>query len=146
MIPFSWPSCGRQSFIQAALSIVCKSTSNSSWNTRSTVKISRLSRPVWCLKTSWLNIIHCVTSKEDEFFIWCVAVSFFLAYCNIECELSEDLWQKSIWLTSSRAEKWKPSRCSTYDIFRAIQLSLQAAMAEPLTQVCWGSFLIDRLF
>lgn len=33
------------------------------------------------------------------------------------------------------SEKWQPSRVSTHDIFRAIQLSLNAAMAEPMTQV-----------
>lgn len=32
-------------------------------------------------------------------------------------------------------ERWKPSKVSTTDIFRAMQLSLQAAMVEPMTQV-----------
>lgn len=40
-------------------------------------------------------------------------------------------------------EKWQPSRVTTYDIFRAIQLSLHAAMAEPLTQVNGVSVLLD---
>lgn len=33
------------------------------------------------------------------------------------------------------SERWKPSKVSTNDIFRAMQLSLQAAMVEPMTQV-----------
>lgn len=32
-------------------------------------------------------------------------------------------------------EKWNASKISTHDIFRAMQLSLHAAMAEPMTQV-----------
>lgn len=40
-------------------------------------------------------------------------------------------------------ELWKPSRVSTNDIFRAIQLSLQAAMAEPMTQVNGVTVVLD---
>jgi CRAL/TRIO domain len=40
-------------------------------------------------------------------------------------------------------EKWNPSRVSTHDIFRAIQLSLHAAMAEPMTQVNGVSVILD---
>lgn len=32
-------------------------------------------------------------------------------------------------------ENWKPSRVSTNDLFRAVQISLQAAMIEPMSQV-----------
>lgn len=32
-------------------------------------------------------------------------------------------------------ENWNASKISTHDIFRAMQLSLHAAMAEPMTQV-----------
>jgi len=40
-------------------------------------------------------------------------------------------------------KKWKPSRVSTHDVFRALQLSLHAAMAEPMTQVNGVSVILD---
>ena len=38
-------------------------------------------------------------------------------------------------------ENWDPQRASTHDLFRGMQLSLQAAMAEPMTQVKYLSHL-----
>jgi len=49
--------------------------------------------------------------------------------------------QRILYLNAGK--KWKPSRVSTHDIFRAIQLSLHAAMAEPMTQVNGVSVILD---
>ncbi|CAO1371767.1 unnamed protein product [Diamesa hyperborea] len=40
-------------------------------------------------------------------------------------------------------KRWKPSKVSTNDIFRAMQLSLQAAMVEPMTQINGVSVILD---
>ncbi|CRK99949.1 CLUMA_CG013246, isoform B [Clunio marinus] len=40
-------------------------------------------------------------------------------------------------------KKWKPSRVTPNDIFRAVQLSLHAAMAEPMTQVNGVTVILD---
>lgn len=54
-------------------------------------------------------------------------------HCGSECLKN---FRKILFLSqSSPSEKWIPSRASTHDVFRAIQLSLTAAMAEPMTQV-----------
>lgn len=40
-------------------------------------------------------------------------------------------------------KKWNPQNVSTHDLFRAMQLSLQAAMAEPMTQVNGVCVILD---
>lgn len=40
-------------------------------------------------------------------------------------------------------EKWKPSKCSIEDIFRAVQLCLEAAMIEPVTQSSGAICIFD---
>ncbi|CAG9801433.1 unnamed protein product [Chironomus riparius] len=40
-------------------------------------------------------------------------------------------------------KNWNPQRASTHDLFRAMQLSLQAAMAEPMTQVNGVCAIVD---
>lgn len=40
-------------------------------------------------------------------------------------------------------EKWKPSKCSLNDLFRAIQVAIQASMMEPKTQICGGIVIFD---
>ncbi|XP_070501698.1 alpha-tocopherol transfer protein-like [Chironomus tepperi] len=40
-------------------------------------------------------------------------------------------------------KKWNPQRATTHDLFRAMQLSLQAAMAEPMTQVNGVCAIVD---
>jgi hypothetical protein len=58
-----------------------------------------------------------------------------ILYLDCGSKLIERLKSYKLIHLSHYLETWNPSRCSTYDIFRAIQLSLNAAMAEPLTQV-----------
>lgn len=41
------------------------------------------------------------------------------------------------------AERWKPSQCSLNDLFRAIQVAIQASMMEPKTQICGGIVIFD---
>lgn len=40
-------------------------------------------------------------------------------------------------------EKWKPSKCSLNDLFRAIQVTIAASMLEPKTQICGGAVILD---
>lgn len=40
-------------------------------------------------------------------------------------------------------EKWKPSKCSLNDLFRAIQVTIAASMLEPTTQICGGCVVMD---
>lgn len=40
-------------------------------------------------------------------------------------------------------EKWKPSKCSLTDLFRAVQVAISASMLEPTTQICGGSVILD---
>lgn len=40
-------------------------------------------------------------------------------------------------------EKWKPSKCSLHDLFRAIQVAIAASMLEPTTQICGGCVILD---
>lgn len=40
-------------------------------------------------------------------------------------------------------EKWKPSKCSLEDIFRAVLVTILASMREPTTQICGGMVLFD---
>lgn len=40
-------------------------------------------------------------------------------------------------------ETWKPSKCSLNDLFRAIQIGLEAGMIEPMTQVNGGCVILD---
>lgn len=40
-------------------------------------------------------------------------------------------------------ENWKPSKKSISDVFRTIQMSLRAAMREPLTQINGVSVILD---
>lgn len=40
-------------------------------------------------------------------------------------------------------EKWKPSKCSLNDMFRAIQVAIAASMLEPTTQICGGCVILD---
>lgn len=40
-------------------------------------------------------------------------------------------------------EKWKPSKCSLNDLFRAIQVAIAASMLEPTTQICGGCVILD---
>lgn len=41
------------------------------------------------------------------------------------------------------SERWKPSTCSLNDLFRAIQVVIQASMREPTTQICGGICIFD---
>lgn len=41
------------------------------------------------------------------------------------------------------SEKWKPSKCSLADLYRAIQIAIQASMMEPKTQICGGIVIFD---
>ncbi|XP_055298216.1 alpha-tocopherol transfer protein [Sitodiplosis mosellana] len=40
-------------------------------------------------------------------------------------------------------KKWKPSKCSLNDLFRAIQVAIAASMLEPTTQICGGCVILD---
>lgn len=40
-------------------------------------------------------------------------------------------------------DKWKPSKCSLNDLFRAIQVTIAASMLEPKTQICGGVVILD---
>lgn len=40
-------------------------------------------------------------------------------------------------------EKWKPSKCSLDDLFRAVQVTIIASMREPTTQICGGMVVFD---
>lgn len=40
-------------------------------------------------------------------------------------------------------DKWKPSKCSLNDLFRAIQVTIGASMLEPKTQICGGAVILD---
>lgn len=41
------------------------------------------------------------------------------------------------------AGKWKPSKCSLDDLFRAVQVTIIASMREPTTQICGGMVVFD---
>lgn len=41
------------------------------------------------------------------------------------------------------SEQWKPSKCSLDDLFRAIQIGLEAGMIEPMTQANGCTVLLD---
>lgn len=41
------------------------------------------------------------------------------------------------------AEKWKPSKCSLNDLFRAVLVAINGSMREPTSQVCGGMVIFD---
>lgn len=49
--------------------------------------------------------------------------------------------RRALWIEAGK--KWKPSQCSLNDLFRAIQVAIQASMMEPKTQICGGIVIMD---
>lgn len=41
------------------------------------------------------------------------------------------------------SETWKPSKCPLDDLFRAVQIGLEAGMIEPMTQVNGCTVILD---
>lgn len=40
-------------------------------------------------------------------------------------------------------EKWKPSKCSLNDLFKAVLVGINSSMREPTSQICGGAVLFD---
>lgn len=130
-----WHSCDHANSILKVHLKSCRSTSNFDWSTRKSAKISPSIQSRRFSKTIWSSTCHCETKTEEEFSTFTLAVRT-VEFCFDFCH-----W--SIWNVHP-LENWNASKISTHDMFRAMQLSLHAAMAEPMTQV-WP-FKLQLLF
>lgn len=127
---FLWPFYDPASFIPRVHSKNFKSISSSNWSIKKWARTSPWNRYEMFSKMMLSNIFRCAIWKVVVFCTLIVAVSVFI----IIIITNQSYQSKSILICVS-LENWKPSRVSTHDIFRAVQLSLHAAMAEPMTQV-----------